>query len=124
MSVEDRSKIIDTRDHCMDLNSNKEAVQSLDYSGSILEVSPAWLNLTGYKKDEVIGKHFIEFLDGESFRRVNKNFPCLTDYGYVNKVKLNIRCKNKTILSVSLTGTSKYNKKGEFEKTYCELIPK
>ena len=123
MSVKDKSKLIDTRDHCIDLKSNDGAVQSLDYSGSILEVSPAWLNLTGYKRDEVIGKHFIEFLDRESFLQVSKNFPSLTDYGYVNEVQLKIRCKNKTILSVSLIGTSKYNDEGKFERTYCEITP-
>lgn len=123
MSLKDKSKLIDTRNHCMDLKSNEGAIQSLDYSGSILEVSPAWLNLTGYKRDEVIGKHFIEFLDRESFLKVSKNFPCLTDYGYVNEVQLKIRCKNKTILSVSLTGSSKYNDEGKFERTYCEITP-
>jgi PAS domain S-box-containing protein len=119
-----REKLIDTRVHCKDLKSNEFAVQALDLSGSVVDVSPAWLKLTGYEKGEVIGKHFFEFLDMETLLKVTACFPHFKDYGYVDNILLKIRLKNKTILVVSLTGTSKYNDKGKFEITYCEILPK
>ncbi|WP_375750911.1 PAS domain-containing protein [Vibrio sp. HN007] len=107
----------------MDLRDKKRMVQSLDYSGSILDVSPAWLDLTGYSKGEVLGRHFLEFLDVESLLRVDKNFPCLKDFGYVDNVSLTIRCKSGKTVTVTLNGTSKYSDKGEFERTFCEITP-
>lgn len=122
MAVE-REKLIDTRTHCKDLNSKESAVQSLDFSGSIIDVSPGWLKLMGYERDDVIGKHFVEFLAQEALLKVNHCFPRLKDYGYVDHISLKIQCKDKRTISVSLTGTSKYNSQGEFERTFCEISP-
>ena len=121
--VVDRKKLIRIRTHCMNLKSQEIAVQSLDFSGSIIEVSPGWLKLTGYERDEVIGRHFMEFLCGKSLLKVNEHFPSLKDYGYVNNVQLKIRGKDKSVISVRLTGTSKYNEEGKFERTFCEITP-
>lgn len=119
--IVDRNKVIDTRNHCMDLDNNKIAVQSLDVNGSIIDVSPGWLQLTGHQREEVIGKHFLAFLADGSELQVQRNFPQLKDYGYVNNVPLKLKCKDDKILSVHLTGTSKYADDGEFERTFCEL---
>ena len=119
----DRRDLIHTRTHCMDLKSDEKVVHSLDFSGTIIDVSPGWLKITGYKKEEVMGKHFVEFLDMESLLKVQKNFPSLKDYGYVNNSPLKIVCKNHIIIAVHLTGTSKYNDEGIFERTFCEMIP-
>ena len=43
--------------------NNNEIFQSLDVNGNILEVSDGWLEIMGYKKEEVIGKFFGSFLD-------------------------------------------------------------
>lgn len=121
MMTSTRETLFNTRAHCMDLSNHEKAVQSLDLSGSILDVSPAWLALTGYAKDEVVGRHFIEFLHPESLSCVEKNFPHLKDFGYVDNVQLKIRAKDNKALHVSLTGTSKYDENGVFEQTFCEL---
>lgn len=122
MQVDNKETYIKTRTHSMDLKDHSKAVQSLDLSGTIIDVSPAWLNLTGYTRDEVIGKHFMEFLHGDSVLCVEKNFPFLKDFGYIDNVHLKIRAKDHSAISVTLNGTSKYNNKGTFEQTFCELI--
>lgn len=38
------------------------AIQSLDESGHIVNVSSAWLDILGYSKEYVIGKSFGDFL--------------------------------------------------------------
>ena len=83
-------EFIHTRTHSMNLKSSEEVVHSLDYSGTIIDVSPAWLEMTGYERDEVIGKHFLEFLDLPSLLKVQKGFPYLKDFGFVDNVSLNI----------------------------------
>lgn len=121
MVVKAREKLINTRSHCMDMENQEKPVQSLDLSGSIIDVNPAWLELTGYEKEEVLGRHFIEFLHADSLLCVHSHFPQLKDFGYVDNVPLKIRTKNDDVLSVSLTGTSKYGTQGSFERTFCEL---
>ncbi|MDB1125672.1 PAS domain-containing protein [Vibrio algarum] len=121
MVAEAREKLINNGSHCMDMNNRQNAVQSLDLSGSIIDVNPAWLKLTGYKKEDVLGRHFVEFLHPDSLLCVDNHFPQLKDFGYVNDVQLKIRTKKNEILSVSLNGTSKYSSNGTFERTFCEL---
>ena len=117
----DRKNLIDSRTHCMDLQSNEIAVQSLDFSGSIIDVSPAWLKLMGYKRDEVIGRHFFEFLSKDALIYASECFPHLTDFGFVDNIPLKIKRKNDAFVLVSLTGTSTYDVNGVFKRTYCEL---
>lgn len=119
----EREKLIETRTHCMDLESDSTMVQSLDYSGSIIDVSPGWLNEMGYLKAEVLGRHFVEFLHISSICKVEDRFPHLKDYGCVTNVPLRMVRKDRTSLSVVLNGTSKYSDNGVFERTYCEIMP-
>jgi PAS domain S-box-containing protein len=105
----------------MDLKHIERAVQSLNINGAIIDVSPAWLALTGYSQEEVIGHFFMEFIALDSLEQVKKNFPVLKDFGYVNNIPLKIKCKNDRVISVRLTGTSKYNEVGGFERTFCEI---
>lgn len=109
------------RFHAMDLTSLSDMVQSLDKDGRIIDVSPKWLEETGYSREEVIGHHFMDFLSEESLPKVAKNFPHLKDYGFVDNVPLRVRRKDDVVEEVVLNGTSKYNDDGEFVQTFCEL---
>lgn len=96
-------------------------IQSLNGEGIIIDVSPGWLMITGYEKEEVIGHFFGEFLLNESLSKVKREFPHLKDYGFVNNVQLKLRRKDGVVIEIALNGTSKYNEHGEFERTFCEL---
>ena len=120
---DDKLKYIETRTHSMDIENEDKLVHSLDLSGTIIAVSPGWLKMTGYKKEEVIGRHFVEFLDVKSLFTVQENFTSLKDFGFINHVPLRVVCKDKHIVSVELNGTSKYSEKGMFERTFCEITP-
>lgn len=118
-----REELINIRSHNKDLNNDEIAVQSLDCNGVVINVSPGWLQITGYDKDEVIGLHFWEFLGAESLLQAGDKFPKLKDFGYVDDVPLQIKCKDNSYIDISLTGTSKYKNNGDFERTFCELTP-
>lgn len=105
----------------IDLRNNEKVFYSLDFSGTIIDVSPAWLKITGYEKDEVIGKHFVEFLNMKSLLKVQKNFPSLKDYDFLDNYPLNIVRKDHVVIPVTLTGTSKYTNDNIFERTICEM---
>jgi PAS domain S-box-containing protein len=49
--------------------------QSLDENGNLIEVNPAWLNILGYSREEVIGKSFSEFIRPEHKDHFNEHFP-------------------------------------------------
>jgi PAS domain S-box-containing protein len=96
----------------------------LDINGTVIDVSPAWLKLTGYKRGEVIGRHFWEFLGAKSLLQAKDSFPRLKDFGYVDNVPLKIKRKDKSLVDINLNGTSRYKRDGNFERTFCELTPK
>lgn len=122
MSMHDKAvTMIDTRDHSMDLSSELANVQSLDKDGIVLDVSPGWLKMTGYSREDIIGHSFREILLDETLGQVKNEFPHLKDYGFVNNVPLKIRRKDGTIIEAVLNGTSKYDNDGYFVKTFCEL---
>jgi len=45
------------------------AYHSQDIEGKILEINPAWLKITGYKREDVIGAWFGSFMTAESLGR-------------------------------------------------------
>jgi diguanylate cyclase (GGDEF)-like protein/PAS domain S-box-containing protein len=119
----DKKDLIKIRSHSMDLNSEQVCVHSLNAEGIILDVSPGWLVLTGYTREDVINHHFAEFLEPKSQQHVHKNFPRIKGFGYVNNATLTLLCKDMSKLSVTLNGTSQYDDKGQFLKTFCEIKP-
>lgn len=117
----DKKDLINIRSHCMDLNSESVPVHSLNEAGCIIDISPGWLMLMGYSREEVIGHHFTEFLAPESQQHVLKNFPRVKGFGYINNAKLTFVCKDESKVEVTLNGTSKYDSDGQFMKTFCEI---
>lgn len=103
------------------LESKDKIFQSLDEQGNIVHVSDGWLKKLGYEREEVIGKFFGTFLDDRSLPQVQKNFPHLKDYGFVNNVPLLVKMKNGTLAESVLNGVSEYDEKGHFKNTVCEI---
>lgn len=113
--------MINTRKHSMNLESAEDMVQSLNSEGIILDVSPGWLKITGYKRVEVIGRYFFDFLIDESISETKLAFPHLKDYGFIDNVLLKIKRRDGVIIETILNGTSKYDTEGEFQRTFCEI---
>ncbi|WP_178862716.1 diguanylate cyclase [Thiomicrorhabdus cannonii] len=112
---------LEKRLHSRDVSSRSEMVQSLDARGKVLAVSPKWLEVSGYAEDEVVGHFFGDFLAAESLSQMERNFPHLKDYGFVDNVPLVIKKKDGTLFEAVLNGTSIYDAHGRFQKTFCEL---
>ena len=93
--------------------------QSLDEDGCFLDINPAWLNALGYKKEEVIGQNFADFLHPDWKPHFEKNFPEFKRRGYVNDVQFKIRHKDKHYLDISFEGCIGYLPDGSFRQTYC-----
>jgi len=93
--------------------------QSLNEDGSFKDVNPAWLNTLGYKRNEVIGKFYRDFLHPDFQAHFEKNFPAFKKRGYVHDVQFKIKHKEGHYLDISFGGCIGYNPDGSIRQTYC-----
>jgi len=93
--------------------------QSLDKDGSFIDVNPTWIRTLGYKRDEVIGKFYQDFLHPDYQEHFQKNFPAFKKRGYVHDVQFKIRHKDGHYLDISFEGSIAYHPDGNFKQTYC-----
>ena len=97
------------------------AYQSLDEQGRLIEVNPAWLDMLGYTRDEVIGRSVAEFLSHEWQDHFKQNFPRFKSVGEVLGVEFEFRTKGGTPVLVSVNGKIGKDKDGNFQQTHCIL---
>jgi len=92
--------------------------QSLDGEGRLLEVSPEWLEVLGYTREEVIGREFWDFLLPENRGIARDVFKQFRDTGAVNHVELWLKKKDGSTLLALYTGRIGHNPDGSFRQTY------
>ena len=111
------------RNHSFDLNSTTKIVQSVSITGTILAVSPKWLDVMGYTLEEVLNRPVSFMLEESSLKYLQKNFPHLTKYGFVDNVPFGVLTKEGKSVKFILNGCSKVDAEGNFLHSYCELTP-
>ena len=95
------------------------AYQSLDEKAYFIDVNPVWLRTLGYKREEIIGKSFSDFLHDNWKEHFNVNFPKFKTQGYINDVQFKIRHKNGEYRDISFEGRIGSFQDGSFKQTYC-----
>ncbi len=95
--------------------------QSLDAAGTILAVNRIWLDHLGFKREEVVGRSFWDFIHSKDIEQTTKDFSYLKDYGLIDNVLFQLKRKDGTYAEAVLTGHSSYDVEGTFERTHCEL---
>jgi len=95
--------------------------QSLDENGNFIIVNPAWCELLGYSKDEVIGKWFGDFMTAESQKKVLENFPKFKKTGKICGIEFDMLRKDGKPLLVSFDGRIGHDEQGNFTQTHCIL---
>lgn len=103
-------------------NNSHLAYQSLDINGNIIETNLAWLNTLGYKKDEVLGKWFGDFLHTDYKDVFKERFERFKKDGSVEDVRFEMIKKNGEYILVSFKGCILYNLDGNFKCTYCSFV--
>lgn len=99
-------------------NNTPLPIQSLNSEGHIIEMNPAWLKLLGYKRDEVIGRWYGDFLHHDYIQDFKENHPKLMKYGRVKNVPFKLRTKKGDYLEIRLDGSATYDAEGRFLQTY------
>ena len=93
--------------------------QSLDANGHFVEVNQTWLELVGYRKDEVIGKSFAEFLHPDWADHFKKNFSKFKSIGEILGVEFQLQKKDGDLIWVIFDGKIRRNHVGTFIQTHC-----
>jgi PAS domain S-box-containing protein len=93
--------------------------QSLDQEGKILNVNNAWLEILGYRREEVLGKFIGDFLDPEWLPVLEKNFTQFIQQGYIHDVEFKMQHKSGKFIYISNDGYIGKNTDGSFLQTYC-----
>lgn len=94
--------------------------QSLDQNGRFLDVNQAWLDILGYKRHEVIGKWFGDFLPpelGDIFREKFKQN--MQSQGLVENVEFPLVRKDGSIVLADYMARIGRDKNGRFLRTHC-----
>ncbi|MFH1174151.1 MAG: PAS domain S-box protein [archaeon] len=94
------------------------AYQSLDAAGCFLDVNKTWLDILGYKKEEVIGKWFGDFISPRLVDAFRERFSRFKKNGEV-EVDVEVKCKNGTLRTVHFIGKVGHDEHGKFKQTHC-----
>ena len=93
--------------------------QSLSREGYFLEVNQSWLDTLGYSRDEVMGKHFSDFLAPAYVDQFKQNFPRFKAAGEIHGIEFEMKRKDGSIIHVSFEGKIGYDVEGNVKQTHC-----
>ncbi len=94
--------------------------QSLDSNGCFIDVNQKWLDTFDYKKDEVIGKWFGDFLFPEYVEGFRERFCLFKAQGAIHS-EFEMRTKDGRRIHVAFEGKIGYDNEGNFKQTHCIL---
>ena len=95
------------------------AYQSLDVEGNILEVNDAWLNLLGFRREEVIGRFIGDFMTDVSVSAMRNEFPRFQQRGKVDGPLFHFLHRDGTRRLLMVNGQIARDRDGNFLRTHC-----
>ena len=98
------------------------AYQSLDHEGRFIDVNNKWLQIFGYKREEVVGRSFAEFIMGEEAQQFKENFAEFAAKGEIHNVNYKIKASDGKVYQVDISGRVSFDAKGHFVQTNCILL--
>jgi diguanylate cyclase (GGDEF)-like protein/PAS domain S-box-containing protein len=95
--------------------------QSLDADGTLVAVNDAWLATFGYRRADVLGRAFADFLTTAHVARAETSFARLMARGHLRTHFEMVRADGETIL-VAFDGRVARDAGGEFCQTHCIVV--
>ena len=94
--------------------------QSLDKDGRILEINRSWMDMLGYRKEEVVGRWFGEFLHPDEIGFFKENFPKYREiHDIIRGVEFRLRCKDGSYLLAEYTANMGRDDQDRFVQSHC-----
>jgi diguanylate cyclase len=94
--------------------------QSLDIDGCFREVNETWLTVLGYRREDVLGKWFGDFLPPEDRKAFKERFERFKKLGKIRSEFAMIKGDGDRV-SIEFEGLVGYDEQGTFKQTYCTL---
>jgi PAS domain S-box-containing protein len=94
--------------------------QSLNGEGRFIEVNQTWLNTLGYRREEVLGRWFGDFLAPDYREQFRVRFPIFKAGGNIHSEFQMIHRDGSQRL-IAFEGRIGYNPDGTFKQTHCLL---
>ncbi|MGE5172502.1 MAG: PAS domain S-box protein, partial [Betaproteobacteria bacterium] len=109
-------KLKESEEKFRDLYDNApDGYYSLAGNGLIVEVNRTFLDMLGYRREELVGKKCIEnLLAEESVKTCKTKFPELKERGRMANLELTLVRKDGTLLPVMMNATAIYDGNGAF----------
>ncbi len=95
---------------------------SLDPDGRLLTVNQTWLDTLGYKKEEVIGRSFFEFITEDSGEIFSAGLKRVRDGCNELASEFQLIKREGKIIDASFSGIAIRDTAGNFLKTHCVFI--
>ena len=97
------------------------AYQALNEQGIFIDVNKAWLKMMQYTREEIIGRHFSDFLTLKYAQVFQAKWCNLITVGNFAGFEQEILRKDGSILITSLDGQNTYAANGSYIQTHCVL---
>lgn len=93
--------------------------QSLDENGCLNDVNDVWLETLGYKKNEVIGTWFGDYLHDDDKNRFSDDFAAFLKQGEIHELHYQMKRKNGEVFDISFDGRIGKTEFGSIDQAYC-----
>ncbi|MCB2195315.1 MAG: PAS domain-containing sensor histidine kinase [Bacteroidetes bacterium] len=93
--------------------------QSLNNEGEIIDVNPAWEELMGYSRTEIVGKHFEYILTEPNKSKFKKAFNIFKEKGIVSNVSFELMKKDGSTMHANYHGKIEYSDQKKFIRSHC-----
>lgn len=104
-------------------NKTPVMLHSIDREGRLLSVSDFWLETLGYRREEVLGRKFMEFLASGSRRYAEQIvLPELFSKGVCRDVHFELLPKEGAALSVLLSAIGERDSAGEVRRSLAVMV--
>jgi PAS domain S-box-containing protein len=95
--------------------------QSLDRDGFLLEVNPAWLEMLGHDRDEVIGRPFSDYVVSHQVDLFEERFARFRDTGRVQRAEYELVRGDGLLVPVSIEGRVSLDQDGNVRQVHFIL---
>jgi diguanylate cyclase (GGDEF)-like protein/PAS domain S-box-containing protein len=93
-------------------------LHSMDSEGRLIYVSQSWLDTLGYRREEVIGRSFFDFIADANVQEIKaKHFQSLRTFGEIRDNNYQLRLANGSALEVSISEVAQRDSGGHLTES-------
>jgi PAS domain S-box-containing protein len=124
LQVQERTaELLERSQRIEDLYNNAPCgYHSLDVDGRFVEINDTELRWLGYRREEILGRKFIEFLTPKGLEIFKANFPRFVKNGAVNNLEFDVVCRDGSILPYNINATAVYDAAGNYVRSRSTLF--